>query len=226
MEVAYWGIRGLGAPLRMMCEYADAQYTPVNYEITGEPGNYDRSSWLNAKPALVKKHALTNLPYIVDGETFVTQSNACLYYLGRKYNLVGTTPAEMSKVDQCLCQVMDMRNAFVGLAYAAADVFETKVGPYLESGVTTHLAKFENWFKQQGTNFCAGNSPTAPDFHLWEMLDQHLELTKRRQLPSILEPYPLLKAFYDRFAALPQLQKYFAGPLHKIPMNGPMAAFK
>jgi hypothetical protein len=33
LKVAYWSIRGLGAPLRMMCEHADAVYEAVNYDV-------------------------------------------------------------------------------------------------------------------------------------------------------------------------------------------------
>ena len=56
------------------------------------------------------KNALANLPYVIDGETVVTQSNACLLYLGRKLGLMGGTKAETAKAEQTLMQVFDLRN--------------------------------------------------------------------------------------------------------------------
>ena len=37
--------------------------------------------------------------------------------------------------------------------------------------------------------------------------------------------YPRLRSIYERFYALPALQPYFAGPLHRLPINGRSAHF-
>ena len=56
LEVGYWKIRGLGAPLRMMCEYAGAEYTPVLYEAHAkEEGGWDVSEWFSKNQHLRKK---------------------------------------------------------------------------------------------------------------------------------------------------------------------------
>ena len=52
------------------------------------------------KPDLLKKNPLMNLPYVIDGETVITQSNACFLYLGRKFNLNGKNEDEIAKNDQ------------------------------------------------------------------------------------------------------------------------------
>ena len=39
--------------------------------------------------------------------------------------------------------------------------------------VATAFAKFEGWLGQQKSLYTAGATPTAGDFHLWEMIDQH-----------------------------------------------------
>jgi len=45
LKIGYWDIRGLGAPLRMMCEHANVCYESVNYmviEVLRESGpTYD-----------------------------------------------------------------------------------------------------------------------------------------------------------------------------------------
>ena len=64
------------------------------------------------------------------------------------------------------------------------------------------------------------------------MLDQHEAYCVAKGKPLLLHAdgeattaYPKLKAFYSRFAALPQLADYFAGPLHALPINNKMADF-
>ena len=37
------------------------------------------------------------------------------------------------------------------------------------------LVKFESWLAMKGTTFLLADSPTCPDFHLWELLDQLVE---------------------------------------------------
>ena len=114
LQIGYWKIRGLAAALRMTCTYAGAEYESVEYvSKPKEGGGYDTSEWHAQKRELATKNALINLPYVLDGETLVTQSNACLYYLGRKFRLAGVTALEQMRVDEALCQVMDLRNETV-----------------------------------------------------------------------------------------------------------------
>lgn len=110
IKIGYWAIRGLGAPCRMAAAYGGIPYESVEYEVHKlADGSWSRSSWLtDAKPALVEQNAMMNLPYVVDGDIVVTQSNACLMYLGRKVGLVGKTADELCAVEQVLCQVMDL----------------------------------------------------------------------------------------------------------------------
>merc|ERR1711865_47225 len=80
MEVGYWKIRGLGAPLRMMCAFKDE-------EVTHYAAN-SGDMWFGAKkPELAARNSLINLPFIVDGEQVITQSNSCMLYLGQKLQI-------------------------------------------------------------------------------------------------------------------------------------------
>merc|ERR1711879_777000 len=108
----------------MMCHHANVEFEDTQYPLGGEPGNWDASAWFGVKPALKEKNALMNLPYVVDGDTVVTQSNACLMYLGRKFNLNGQNDSELLKVEQCLCEVFDLRNNAVRLFYSPKEQFD------------------------------------------------------------------------------------------------------
>ena len=62
LEVGYWDIRGLGAPLRMMCEFASVDYNPKIYGLTAKEGDgWDASAWFDVKPVLKKKLSLIHI---------------------------------------------------------------------------------------------------------------------------------------------------------------------
>eukprot|EP01102_Stenamoeba_stenopodia_P021890 TRINITY_DN893_c0_g7_i1.p1 TRINITY_DN893_c0_g7~~TRINITY_DN893_c0_g7_i1.p1 ORF type:complete len:236 (-),score=52.42 TRINITY_DN893_c0_g7_i1:61-768(-) len=227
LKVAYWSIRGLGAPLRMMCEYAGADYEPVNYELKGEPGAWDASAWFSVKPALKERNPLMNLPYVIDGDRVVTQSNACLLYLGRKFGLGGKNEDETVRMEQALCQAFDLRNDAVKAFYSSN--FEEDIKGYVNKSLPGHYDKFEEWLAKLGTKYLASDEPTTADFHLWELLDQNELLAKFLERPSFLESNPKwshLLAYYQRFKELPAIKKYLDGPLAKLPVNNKMAIFK
>jgi hypothetical protein len=107
IEVGYWSIMGLAAPLRMMCMHAKAPFRAQNYTVTrAEDGSWDRSSWFSAKAELKTRNPFMNLPYVIDGEHVVSQSNACLAYLGRKLGLWPMAGSqEETECEQALCEV-------------------------------------------------------------------------------------------------------------------------
>lgn len=186
ITVGYWKIRGLAAPLRMLLTFVGAKYTSAVYAVhPKEGGGWDTSEWFSVKPALVEKNPFMNLPYVIDEEAdlVLTQSNPCLLYLARKYNLAGKTPLETVYVDQGLqnrvslliiqvvAQAFDLRNDAVELWYGKpAEEVEKKMQSHYYQN---HYKKFEAWLTMHGTKFTVGDSLTAGDFALWEMLDAH-----------------------------------------------------
>jgi len=72
----------------------------------------------------------------------------------------------------------------------------------------THFAKLEQHLalkKDGDQNFLVGDSFTAPDFHLFEMVDQfdHLCRANPGLLPDFWSDLPHVRAFYTGFAQLP-----------------------
>merc|ERR1711957_381297 len=108
MEVGYWKIRGLGAPLRMMCAFKEE-------EVTHYAANSGEMWFGSKKPELAASNSLINLPFIVDGEQVITQSNSCMLYLGQKLQI--DAPANAIKNHQALDQVMDLRNDVIKIVY-------------------------------------------------------------------------------------------------------------
>eukprot|EP01045_Picozoa_sp_COSAG04_P020004 COSAG04_NODE_2002_length_5029_cov_5.314604_2_plen_185_part_00 len=94
----------------MMAEYAGVDYEAKLHDS-------DTDEWAELKAELIKTNPLANLPYVIDGDTVVTQSNACFAYLGEKFGLLGSDATERVQCEQCLCQVMDLRNEAIELFY-------------------------------------------------------------------------------------------------------------
>lgn len=213
-------IRGLGAPMRMMCEYAGVEYKDNQYDSV--------ASWHgSAKATLIPKNPLMNLPHVIDGDVCVTQSVACFLYLGQKLGLDSkdTLSKEYLSNLQITAEADELRNAMIALVYPFAGVtlttedFEKNKGPHLEKKCTASYTKLENWLAQSGTTFFSGSASCSADFHVWEMIDQHSKLAASFGAADPLEKFPKLKAFEAAFSALPQLAKYFASDAAKLPIN-------
>eukprot|EP01123_Difflugia_compressa_P010147 TRINITY_DN3641_c0_g1_i1.p1 TRINITY_DN3641_c0_g1~~TRINITY_DN3641_c0_g1_i1.p1 ORF type:complete len:245 (-),score=42.25 TRINITY_DN3641_c0_g1_i1:122-748(-) len=208
-----------------MAEYANVPYVDASVELFQKPDGGWESEWSVTKPKLQEKNALINLPYVIDTldgqEIIVTQSNSCLSYLGRKFKLVGKDERDLAKVEQIMNQVSDLRNTVIKVFYNAADGEN-----HLTKDLPVHYSKFENWLKQNNTIYTVCDTPTAGDFHLWEMIDQHELFAKSKGKPSPLEDYPKLKQLYQHFKDLPQIQQYLNKPISQYPVNNKMAIWK
>uniref|UniRef100_A0A4W4FVV9 glutathione transferase n=1 Tax=Electrophorus electricus TaxID=8005 RepID=A0A4W4FVV9_ELEEL len=112
--LAYWDIRGLAQPIRLLLEYTGTQYEEKFYSC-GEAPNYDKNCWFEEKAKL--KMDFPNLPYLEDGDRKIVQSNAIMRYIARKHNLCGETEDEKTRVDILENQAMDFRNGFVLVCY-------------------------------------------------------------------------------------------------------------
>jgi len=227
--IGYWSIRGLAAPIRMMLCAAQQDHTVYLYDCLENNStttcNTDSSSneddWIQGyhteKPRLrdAYQNSFMNLPYFVDQkeQLLLTQTNACLQYAGECCNMMGgsTGAVERAQAMQLLCELYDLRNVMVGYAYAEPnenDAKKQQAAACVEAA-QAHLAKFEHHLANKtktagGTiHFLVGDTFSAPDFHLFEMVDQFDGLCKSKGLPDCLEEYPHVRAFQTGFAKLP-----------------------
>jgi len=211
----------------MICEYAGEKYTPKLYKVTEVDGKWNKDCWFKeAKPSIRAKNPFANLPYIIDGDNCVCQTNACLSYLGKKFDLYGKDEYEIMKVDQCLDQIMDLRNDMVKLFYSSKDSFETGIDKFITKTAPSHLEKMENWLTQNKTVFLVSDSPCVADFHLWELIDQLEMFVKHYKKESLIKDKENLENFYSKMRGLEELSDYFKGDLYKLPVNNPHAYWK
>nr|CAD01094.1 glutathione S-transferase [Xenopus laevis] len=211
--LGYWDIRGLAHSIRLLLEYTGTQYEEKLY-VTGDAPNYDKSQWLNEKEKLGLD--FPNLPYLVDGDVKLTQSNAILRYIARKHGLCGESEKEKNYVDLIENQAMDFRMGLVVIAYSPQ--FETLKGPYLEK-LPIALKKFSCFLGDR--SWFAGDKITYVDFVMYDVLDQHRILD-----PTCLQNFKNLQAFLTRFEALPAIDAYVkSSRFMKTPINNRMASW-
>jgi hypothetical protein len=232
--VGYWSIRGLGAPLRMMLSASGVSFWAALYDALeeGEEGR-TKTTWQHDKEWTKKEcNPFMNLPFMIDckEQVIINQTNAIKSYLGRELNMMGSTKLETAKCEELLCEIYDLRNNMVKFAYNGS--MKGKADGCLASA-KSHFDKFEAYLAMgaaSSTPGClVGSKLSAPDFHLYEMLDQYDHLSKHYKLEdgaAMLASYPQLAAYKKAFEELSENQMYLDSFLHKgLPFNNPYAHF-
>ena len=95
-----------GQPSRMLLHYTETKYDDTVYQI-GQP------EWGEDKEKNPLDLDFPNLPYYVDGDVKLTQSNAILRHLGRQHGLYGLDDNHASEIDMLLDTGRDIK---MGLA--------------------------------------------------------------------------------------------------------------
>ncbi|XP_065661513.1 glutathione S-transferase Mu 5 isoform X2 [Hydra vulgaris] len=215
--LGYWKIRGLAQPIRLLLGYTKTDFVDKTYEL-GDAPEYDRTSWLSVKYTLGLD--FPNLPYFVDGDVKLTQSNAIIQYIARKNNMDGNTEKEKYRIDMMVNELVDFRMGFVTLCYRTKpEDLDQAVKDY-KMNVQTRLKLFEDFLGD--FPFLAGDKLTFVDFIFYELLDIHKVFQE-----DILVSFPKLEAFVKRFEAIPEIHdfmksdKFFKGPLNnKVALIG------
>lgn len=248
--VGYWSIRGLGAPIRMMLSAAQVNHWVVMYDVV-EEGNtgWSKATWMHDKEWVEKGYnCLANLPYLIDCRTnmVLVQSNAIMSYLGREFRMFGRSPPMTCRCEELLCEIMDLRNHMVEYAYNTnlerrkedAGLLVTpdgrvsqildKLEAVLENaypGVMDRSDEIQD--RLDIICFLVGNEMTAPDFCLWEILDQFRHLCTGFRLPQVTESRPYLDAYFFNFRDLEVNEPYLQldDVYSNLPLNNPYARF-
>ena len=251
ITIGYWSTKGLGSVCRQVVIYAGQKLIAKNYKlqqiIKKNNISFDGSEWTEKdKITLKKRNSLINLPYIeiisADGnELLISQSNACLLFLGRKFNMLGENEVEQIKCEQLLLETNDLRGIITSFAYthfknidlekeAAKEVF-IKAFQKNDAG---KMQKFEHWLSSnQNSIFLLNNNVSIPDFNLFDVLDFYIEFLKHYNLvdeqnnDEILSAvgYPKLNKFFIDFKSLPKMSKYFNSILYSLPYTNKSANF-
>lgn len=203
LTLGYWNIRGLAQPIRLLMEYAGLLWEDKFYVQAGAdaPVPFDKSEWFDVKPTLGLR--FPNLPYLIDGDLKITQSQAILRYVAKKkpeLQLLGTDASSAALCDEVIFECMDAKSRMTGLMYRVG-----RDSSFIENELPTVLKSFEDslisdlWF--------AGDALTCADFIVWEYLDCAVLYTGQVDYLSV-NNYPKLASFKTRFEAIPSIRAY------------------
>jgi glutathione S-transferase len=157
-----------------------------------------------------------NLPYLFDGDLKMTQSKAILYYLGRKFNLMGKNPNEEAHVMMLCEEAHDFRMQLNGLFYGPKGDSAEERKNFAETVVAERLKKFDDYLGKHKTKFAVGDHPTVADFQLYEYVDCSLVLEGAQ---GLLDKYTNLKRYMKTIRELPEIKDYIAKAHSKLPIN-------
>lgn len=213
--LGYWNIRGLAGAIGLLLGYTETDFENKFYTQADKEHGFSRKEWTDEKEKVGLD--FPNLPYYIDGDRKITQSNAILRYIARKHDLVGKTEEEQYKVDMLEQEIFDFRMKFVGLCYSPE--FEKRKQQFLVD-VKVGLGRFEKWI-EKGSKWLAGDDFTYVDIVLYDVLDQHLVLE-----PKILDDFKGLKNFYEKVDSLEKIQKFKKDKRYiHCPLNNKSAQF-
>lgn len=118
VTLGYWAIRGLAERLRQLLVFCGIPYTQTLYG-----GAEGRTKWFTEdKGKLVGKNPAITLPYLIDGDKVVTESDAiCVYicYKGNKPELLGRNLDEQVTMATVHGVYKDLHPIYIKLVYGS-----------------------------------------------------------------------------------------------------------
>lgn len=142
VKLGYWAIRGLSERIRQLLEYCGVPYTQELYD-----GPDGRNRWFTQdKAKLQEKNPAVTLPYLIDGEKVITESDAiCIYvcYKGNKPELVGRNVDEQVGLATVHGIYKDFHPIFIRLVYGTYNEQNT-----FENALKEAMKNFEPYLKK------------------------------------------------------------------------------
>ena len=198
VTVGYWGIRGRGGVIRSLLAYCGVPFQNKNYTDPEEWFGKDKQSLGFEYP---------NLPYLIDGDKKLTESNAILHYIpirAGKRELLGDTDDKFVQVQVAFGVGLDVLTELSKLIWSAKDFEAEKEEAFTKGKLKAKLDALNA--NLEGKEWLTGFLSIA-DFQLFELLDLIHEVDGAK-----LESYPNLVSFRKRFLEIPQIKAHRESP--------------
>jgi glutathione S-transferase len=192
--LGYWETRARAGPIHHLLAYCGIPFKNKIYTDFGEWFGRDKQQLGFEYP---------NLPYLIDGETKLTETAAILHYIpirAGKKELLGDTDDKFIQVEQALGFVRDLLADFTKLIFTKGDFNAEKEEAFSKGVIKTKLEALNKSFeaKEWLTGFLS-----IADFAFFEITDclNDMDVAK-------LEAYPNLVKHHRRVLALPGIKAY------------------
>jgi len=156
-----------------------------------------------------------NLPYLIDGETKITETIGIMQYIAKKYRpaLLGANAAEMGRISMLADKVLALKGNATKACYMVGDA------EAIIDEARPVLAKIVE--AMGDSDWIAGANLTWLDFYFAEILDMLHEISDG----LFYAEFQSLQGYWDRFVSLPNLGDAWTddSKLMKAPFNNKMA---
>ena len=210
LKVGYWPIRGLVEPIHMYLAYKEVPHEKVVYPYD----NIEKWTEQDKKNLGID---FPNIPYIIDGEFKLSQSNSILKYLEGKFgSYYNGDLAHDIKLDTLLDSVYEIRVPFGILFYMEGDLAKKKE-EYQSPRILSKFEYFNEWLRNR--KYLTGDSVCVADFAFWNLVDYHNLFDIK-----ILEKYENIQRFKRDLENEPKVKEYLNSPDYRpFPINAWMA---
>ena len=230
ITLGYWGIRGLAQPIRSLLVCAEVPFSEIRLGVfqdgTLMSREQEEQDWAQVKSTL--EMPFPNLPYLIDeSETTpvqLSQSNAILRYLARRYDFYGDSEPERVAIDVLQDEAYDFRNQVIKTAYTLGDEYTDTYKDFVARTLPRYLDSFEEYLADCGdSRYFVGDRLSLVDFVLVELLWQMTLMVPQSITDS---KRPTLFAFIKHFESIPQIDAYRERDDYILhPINSPWASF-
>jgi len=157
IELGYWAIRGLGQPIRFLLAFTEVPFSEVrlgaNPDGTLITDKSDQSAdWDEHKKTI--EFPFPNLPYLIDksGPNVVrlTQSNAVIRYLGRRFDLYGDCESDRAAIDVLQDEAYDFRNWIIKTTYVETTEYPKTLAEFIATAIPRYVDRFEQYLQSTG----------------------------------------------------------------------------
>ncbi len=230
ITLGYWGIRGLAQPIRFLLTCAEVPFSEIRLGVfhdgTLMTKAEEEKDWEALRDGL--DMPFPNLPYLIDSSETppvqLTQSNAILRYLARRYDFYGNSESEQAEIDVLQDEAYDFRNAIIKTAYTLGDEYNDMYEHFAAHTLPAYLNSFESYLvARENQLYFVGHRLSLVDFVLYELLWQMTLM-----VPAAISELkrPTLFSFIQHFESIPQIAEYRHSDNYIThPINSPWASF-
>ncbi|KNC99373.1 uncharacterized protein SPPG_05618 [Spizellomyces punctatus DAOM BR117] len=209
VTLTYFGLQGRAEAIRLLLEDAGIPYDDVRI--------VDRDQWLELKKD-TDRFRFGQMPMVDFNGFCVVQSATIMRFIASRKGYYGDTPQEHVLVDMLADGTEDLQRLYLKAVYS--DDAESTTVAFLKNEAPAKLEYFEKILSKAngGAAYFTGPKATFADIFFFDLLDRLTTLH-----PTILDPFPLLKAFKTRVAERPNIKKYHEANKRPQFVNNPFS---
>ena len=202
-SLMYWDTRGLGEPVRIILEATGVSY---DEEIVRT-----REEFLRARDEKNSTLGLGQVPRLTIDNMNIVESSSIVRYLARRFNVEGTSAAEVARADTVATFVASTRFPLITLRFQDDP---SSLSPDLLPNFLSRLEFFLN--DTGGVGVAGGTMFTYADFLLVDLL-KHAE---DENISMSLDLYPRVAKIYDAASKHERLASYLESSRRRLVPDG------